>query len=185
MKILRQKEFGLFDTLRTLADKANKKIDPNYKTEEERRKEWTTNYNNKLEAEKRELIKKFANLSRQHKILLEISSNTSQFFPEWGDGDEYPTLSLNDTKYDIENNTFGNISFGYQSQSERVFIWKGSYWVDESSDKRINNLKSELIKDLNSYINEWKHITYLDEDEINEVLNYLENLLKEIKRSSL
>lgn len=179
MKILRQKEFGLFDVLRDLADKANKKIDPNYKTEAEILKDRS----NQKSTNEKELENKFANLSRQHKVLLEIYKKTIKFLPTWGDGDEYPSLNLNKTKYDIEDNTFGDISLGVQN--EEVFIWKDSYWVEEYSGKRIHNLKSELIKDLNSYINEWKHITYLDDDEVNEVLNYLENLLKEIKRSAL
>ena len=76
MKILRQKEFGLFDVLRDLADKANKKIDPNYKTEAEILKDRS----NQKSTNERELENKFANLSRQHKVLLEIYKKPLSFF---------------------------------------------------------------------------------------------------------
>ena len=180
MIILRQRSFSFFDKLRSWADKANKKIDPNYKTEkeviEERRKQ---GQQNRL-SEERERDSKFSNLSRQHKILLDIEKKTNKFLPTWGDGDEYPQLILYKEDSDFPH---GSIALGVQN--EEIYTWDGKSWTDYYKKKKIYNLKAELLKSLNEYLREWNNITYLDKNEVDEVINYLNILIKEIKQSAL
>ena len=89
------KRFSWFDKLKELADKANKKLDPSYKTEKEREQERYNQLRIERERNREDLEKKVSNLSRQHKIILGICHRVSKFMPTWGDGDEYPSLYIN------------------------------------------------------------------------------------------
>lgn len=178
----RIKRFSWFDKLKELADKANKKLDPSYKTEKEREQERYNQLRIERERNQANLDKKVSNLSRQHKIILEICHRVSKFMPTWGDGDEYPSLSINTSNE--EDCNFGNICLGYQNEPE--YHWDGKFWIDiTNKNRKIYNLKQDILKFLKSERKEYEKIDYLDEDKIKEVLNYLDKLINEISKSNL
>ena len=181
MIILRQKEFGLFDGIRKLNDRYCKWKNPNYKTEKEREEERRLARVKEAQNKQKEIEDKFASISRQHKILLDIDKKTKKFFPSWGDGDEYPSLTLN------MNYNIGNISLG-MNESWEEYKWNGKNWeeVNTPFHKIIPNIKSELIRRLEYYKKEYQANPYgFDKDELNEVLLYIDIQIKEIKKSSL
>lgn len=125
------------------------------------------------------------NISPQHKILNQILSKAESQLPSWGDGDEYPYFYL----WNKESNgddEFGDLHLDFQNGN--LYRWKGKCWEEVENSRtprRINNLKQELLKEINSYEDQWNSIDYLDKKKIDEVLNYLNFLKQEIKKSKL
>lgn len=185
MIILRQKNYSWFDKLRDLADKANKKIDPNWKTEKERSEERFKAIETKRVEEDKKRDEDFAAISPQHKTLLEIERRTSKFLPTWGDGDEYPSLYLIKEDYPGPGLKLGDITLGVQFNEN--FRWDGKTWIEifPARNKKIYNLKQELIRRFQNHLHKWKNKDYLDKKDCDEVIKYLENLIKEIKMSKL
>ena len=184
MIILRQRYFSLFGKLRDLGDRYEKWKNPNYKTQKEIQEERVKQIRLDREKEEKDKQDKFCAISRQHKILMDIERKVSKYHPSWGDGDEFPFLKL--WWYYPSEENFGNVSLGLQNQEE--YRWNGKCWEEiypSKTPRKINNLKQELLKQINKYIKEWKEIDYLDSEDIEEVLIYLENLKNEIKKSSL
>ena len=182
MAIYRVKRFSWFDKLKELADKANKRIDPTYKTEKERFQERSKQLSLEREEKQKKLYEEISNISKQHKIILDIYHKVSKFTPMWGDGDEYPCLFIN--TYGDRGSNFGNICLGCQNGPE--YHWNGKFWVDVTDrGRKVYNLKQDILKFLKSERNQYEKIDYLDEDEIKEVLVYLDKLINEINKSSL
>ena len=176
------KRFSWFDKLKDLADKANKKIDPSYKTEKEREQEYYNHLRIERERKQEDLNKKVSSISRQHKIILDIYNRVSKFIPTWGDGDEYPSLFIN--TYDENRDDFGNICLGCQNEPE--YHWNGKFWIDITDrNRKVYNLKQDILKFLKSERKRYEKIDYLDEEDIKEVLIYLDKLITEISKSSL
>lgn len=56
-------------------------------------------------------------------------------------------------------------------------------WCTEnSSNQKINNLKSYLLNYYQSELREWKNINYLDDIDKNEVIKWLECIIRKIKQ---
>lgn len=123
-------------------------------------------------------IENFCNLSKQHRILFDINKKIEKYHPSWGDGDEYPCLHL-----DLEE---GNFDLGFQHGP--WYSWKEKYWEKDSEDfgiQKIYNLKQSILKDIDTEIKDWKTIDYLENSDVEEVLDYLKVLKSEIQRSRL
>ena len=181
MAIYRVKRFSWFDKLKDLADKSNKRIDPSYKTEKERIQERFQKLRQERERKQKELDEKISNISRQHKIILDIYHKVYKFIPSWGDGDEYPNLFIN---LNEEGSNFGNICLGHQNWPE--YHWDGKFWIDiTDGNRKIYNLKQDLLGFLKSERKRWEKVDYLDDSEIKEVLVYLDKLSNEISKSNL
>ena len=173
----KQKEFGFIGKLIEFGEKYEKWKNPNYKT----RKDIEEEKKQKRINEEKEILDKLFAISKYHKTLYDIEQESYKYYPNWGDGDEYPTFFIY-----MGGEYFGNVSLGCQDEPE--YHWNGNYWEDvtiPSRPKRINNLKQELLKNLKAYRKEYAKIDYLDEEEIDSVLNYLDHLISIISRSSL
>lgn len=176
-----QKNFGWFDSLKELANKANKRIDPKYKTDKEILEERRQNRLSLDRQKQRELEEKISSISRQHKIALEIEKESEKYYPTWGDGDEYPVFYVSRTPSMYLK--VGDICLG-----EISYCWNGQYWAETGLHKyprRVNNLKLALLNKLKTYKKEYQKIDYLDSEQIDEVIIYLEHLIQIISRSSL
>ena len=180
MIILRQRNFSLFDNLKNYADKLNKKIDPNYKTEDERLQESRLRWKNERETKEKRREEAYRALSKTHSSLYDINKNTIPYYPDWGDGDEYPGLSLNE---DINDKNYGGFSLGVQHGPD--YLYHNGRWFDVTDGRRrpVNNLKQDVIKNLDNSIKEWKGINYLDKDQTDKVLRYLNSLKSEASKN--
>ena len=182
MIILRQKQFGWF---RDFVDWANKKVDPNWKTEKEIEEERRRAREEEKARKGQDITNKISSISRQHKIALDIEKESSKYLPTWGDGDEYPQFYVVRREED-RYNSIGDIRLGYQTCEN--YHWNGKYWEEtelQRNPRRIINLKQDILKNLISYRKEYSEIDYLDKKKVDEVLNYLDNLIKIINKSSL
>lgn len=181
MATYRVKRFSWFDKLKDLADRANKRIDPSYKTEKERIQERFQELRQERERKQKELDEKISGISRQHKIILDIYHKVYKFIPSWGDGDEYPCFFINDNE---EGGYFGNVCLGCQGQPE--YHWDGKSWIDISDrNRKVYNLKRDILEFLESERKQWEKVDYLDDSDIKEVLVYLDKLSNEISKSNL
>lgn len=138
-----------------------------------------------MEKEKDEL-NKISSVSKFHPELVKIYKEALKSVPTWGDGDEYPNLhfTYDDDKY----YKMGDFHFGYQG--EPVYRWTGNSWLDVSDDRRVVNIKSDMIKYLkaqkkcydsirNENPSDWDIETY------NEVVNHIDNIISAINKSKL
>lgn len=174
MATYRVKRFSWFDKLKDLAGKANKRTDPSYKTEKEPTRQ-------ERERKQKDLDEKISSISRQHKIILDICNKVSKFTPSWGDGDEYPSLYINDNE---EGGYFGNICLGWQDYPE--YHWDGKSWIDISDrNRKVYNLKQDILGFLKSERKQWEKVDYVGDNEVKEVLVYLDKLITEISKSNL
>lgn len=122
-------------------------------------------------------------------IALDIENKIKQYLPKWGDGDEYPSFFVQTHYGDKEG--FGNICLGFQNEEEYQWNKNKNCWEEiatERMPRRVGNLKQDILKNLSSYLKEWKSGNYggdADEEDEKEVVVYLEKLIEEIKKSAL
>lgn len=171
-----EKNFSLLSGIKDWMDKENKRLYKLHgiKTREEIERE------RQREKQQQDVqkIENFCNLSKQHQILFDITRKLEKYCPSWGDGDEYPCLHL-----DLEE---GNFDLGFQHGP--WYSWKEKYWEKDSEDfgiQKIYNLKQSILKDIDIEIKDWKTMNYLEDSDIEEVLNYLKVLKSEIQRSGI
>ena len=127
----------------------------------------------------------FASISKQHKILLNIYKKVEKYLPKYEDEYRRPGLNLftYHTSYDPDEDDFGKINLGFQR--EEFYEWDGKNWIELTKGKKIYNLKTDILKNLEKYKKEWEKIDYLDEEWRDEVVNYLGVLIDEIQKSNL
>ena len=175
MIILRNKEFSWFKKiLKKLDDRVNDRITP------------TTNYEPKKWS-----VQEISNISRQHKIALQIQKEAGkyEYEPEWRDPDYFPYFYVGD----IEDYNLGNIHLGLDGimYPEYEWNWEGKYFEKNISGTlirgRVGNLKQDILKELGSIKEYFSKNTknMYDEEEIEGVLTYLDHLIDIIKKSSL
>lgn len=122
-------------------------------------------------------------------------------YPSWGDGDEYQTPStvtlsdvedviIGEDEYYSDINKFPLIWIGSQGYGLLTYDFNKHQWFDASyrTPKRVTNLKSHIIKiyedDMKNYGYDDKG-AFLDEDYIQEVIEYYTDIIKIIKYSKL
>lgn len=122
-------------------------------------------------------------ISPQHRILMEIFDKVEKSRPTWEFLEEVgPQFSFIDS-IDIEDE---EIELKLDNQSGNIYRWTGKYWEEINNSRpprKIQNLKQELLKELSEYRKEWDKE---DEDTGRSiVLNYIDHLEQEIKKSRL
>lgn len=184
MIVKRNKEFswfsGLFKKKSLAQPPVKKRSEPLSKTEiEDLLKTKPESHLYVSEKEKTDIKK----ISPQHKILMEIFDKVEKFRPTWEFLEEVgPQFSFIDG-IDIEDE---EIELKLDNQSGNVYRWTGKYWEEINNSRpprKIQDLKQELLKELSEYRKEWDKE---DEDAGRSiVLNYIDHLEQEIKKSRL
>ena len=190
MIIKRNKEFSLWNKFLTWADKynASKGCYSNYSGNMKPPIPQSTIKRQQEEEEKKKAID---SISPYHKALRIAFENANKFSPDWGDGDEYPYFGI--YQEDSEWNKMGDIYTEFQNPWEYRYGEKGWLLIEDPrnlirSPKKIFNLKQELLRVIKIYKEDYKdsHIKYdWTEQERDDVLNYLDHLEQEIKKSRL
>ena len=168
MIILRQKNYSWFDKIKNQFHK---------KTDEEIRADLNRQYIESTQKEE-DRLNSIASISKQHKALIDIQKKIGKTYPTGFDGDEYPSLSVSED---------GRVSLGGQ-ESFGEFVWDGKGWETTCTPwpKKVPNLKTEIIKRLESARKEYQTNPYgWDESSLNEVLRHIDTQINEIKRSNL
>lgn len=184
MIVLRDKLFSFRDWL----DKVNKKIDPNYKTEKEVIEEERRERERRNKEEEANIDAELSRISPYHSELLRLDKTIGKSYPNFGDGDEYPTFNLYRRK-DNKYTPFGTVLLGWHD--EPVYIWtNNSYWVDDSGyrPRRVTNLKQDMVKYLQSVLPDYdyKKDKYgWDKEDYEEVTEHIKRLIEGISKSKL
>ena len=171
MIVLRNKKFSWFNKiLKKIDDRVNDRVYPSDK-----------------EPIKYASYEEISKISRQHKMALQIEKEAQKYIPEWGECEgEIPIFSVDE----IKGYSLGNISLG-QDVDWPEYHWTGKYWEEialHHPHKKVPNLKQDILKNLRHFREEYtygKGTKRFDEEEIEEVLTYLDHLIDIINRSSL
>lgn len=183
MIILRNGQYEEQSKFRRFLDKLNKKVSPGYKTNAEVLNEQKT----KKEDFTRERLKE---INPKLLVALDIQEKTRKFLPSWGDGDEYPDFHVTtNTRYEED---FGLICLGWQGEENYKWNKEKNCWEEinttrytSKGPRRVMNLKQDILKQLEGYRKEYSEINYLEDEETEDVLRYLDKLIEEVKRSTL
>ena len=185
MIIKRNKQFSWFSNLfkkkPIIQSPAKKRSEPLSKTEiEDLLKTKPESHLYVSEKEKADIKK----ISPQHRILIEIFDKVEKSRPTWEFLEEVgPQFSFIE---DIGDEEDEEIELKLDNQSGNVYRWTGKYWEEINNShppRKIQNLKQELLKELSEYRKEWDKE---DEDTGRSiVLNYIDHLEQEIKKSRL
>lgn len=144
-------------------------------------------------------------VSPKHSTLRKIFDDIyNKYNPGWGDGDEYPAFYIYDIEDAVSDSDYRLGDIITESQYPYVYRYDGKNWlmIEDSTNSRISsknpkkifNIKQELLRIIKLYKKEYlddygKDDTYSKWEEkkgaIDAVLNYLNHLETEIKRSRL
>lgn len=144
-------------------------------------------------------------VSPKHSTLRKIFDDIyNKYNPGWGDGDEYPAFYIYDIEDAVSDSDYRLGDIITESQYPYVYRYEGKGWimvedpdnfkVSPESPKRIPNIKQELLRIIKLYKKEYqedygKNTPYDKwediKDSVDAVLNYLNRLEIEIKRSRL